>query len=97
MTLPRRPPKSLSCHVVFEPDCIDRIYCVLYVPKLRASLVWTASSRDHLDKPAASTAVLVPGWRRSTPASAASPPGVAPRMWSSPPGRAQHLIPAASV
>ena len=45
-------------HVVFELECIDRIYCNLYVPKLQRDLGVVGFIREHLGKPVASTAVL---------------------------------------
>ncbi len=33
MTLPHR--RVLTDHVVFEVECIDRMYCNVYVPQLR--------------------------------------------------------------
>ena len=38
MTLPRSAADVLSGHVVFELECIDRLYCNLYVPKLQREL-----------------------------------------------------------
>src|SRR6516225_7862456 len=58
MTLPRSAADVLSGHVVFEPECIDRIYCNLYVPKLQRELGVVGFIREHLGKPVASTTVL---------------------------------------
>jgi hypothetical protein len=44
--------------VVFELECIDRVYCNLYVPKLQRDLGVVGFIREHLGKPVASTAVL---------------------------------------
>jgi hypothetical protein len=44
--------------VVFELECIDRVYCNLYVPKLQRELGVASFIREHLGKPVASTAVL---------------------------------------
>ena len=60
MTLPRSAADVLSGHVVFELECIDRIYCNLYVPKLQRDLGVVGFIREHLGKPVASTAVLAP-------------------------------------
>ena len=60
MTLPRSAADVLSGHVVFELECIDRIYCNLYVPKLQRELGVAGFIREHLGKPVASTAVLAP-------------------------------------
>ena len=58
MTLPRSAADVLSGHVVFELECIDRVYCNLYVPKLQRDLGVVGFIREHLGKPVASTAVL---------------------------------------
>ncbi len=58
MTLPRSAADVLARHVVFELECIDRIYCNLYVPKLQRDLGVVGFIREHLGKPVASTAVL---------------------------------------
>lgn len=58
MTLPRSAADVLGRHVVLELECIDRVYCNLYVPKLQRDLGVVGFIREHLGKPAASTAVL---------------------------------------
>lgn len=58
MTLPRSAADVLASHVVFELECIDRIYCNLYVPQLQRDLGVVGFIRNHLGKPVASTAVL---------------------------------------
>jgi hypothetical protein len=58
MTLPRSAADVLASHVVFELECIDRVYCNLYVPKLQRDLGVVGFIREHLGMPAASTAVL---------------------------------------
>ena len=58
MTLPRSAADVLARHVVLELECIDRIYCNLYVPKLQRDLGVARFIREHLGKPVASTAVL---------------------------------------
>ena len=58
MTLPRCAADVLKEHVVFELECIDRIYCNVYVPKLQRELGVAGFIREHLGKPVASTAVL---------------------------------------
>jgi hypothetical protein len=58
MTLPRSAADVLARHVVLELECIDRIYCNLYVPKLQRDLGVVGFIREHLGKPVASTAVL---------------------------------------
>jgi hypothetical protein len=44
--------------VVLELECIDRVYCNLYVPKLQRDLGVVGFIREHLGKPVASTIVL---------------------------------------
>jgi hypothetical protein len=58
MTLPRSAADVLARHVVFELECIDRMYCNLYVPKLQRDLGVVGFIREHLGKPVASTAAL---------------------------------------
>jgi len=58
MTLPRSAAEVLTRHVVFELECIDRVYCNLYVPKLQRELGVASFIREHLGKPVASTAAL---------------------------------------
>jgi hypothetical protein len=58
MTLPRSAADVLARHVVLELECIDRVYCNLYVPKLQRDLGVVGFIREHLGKPVASTAVL---------------------------------------
>jgi hypothetical protein len=58
MTLPRSAADVLASHVVFELECIDRVYCNLYVPKLQRDLGVVGFIREHLGMPVASTAVL---------------------------------------
>jgi hypothetical protein len=58
MTLPRSAAEVLSEHVVFELECIDRMYLNLYVPKLQRELGVVGFIREHLGMPVASTAVL---------------------------------------
>jgi hypothetical protein len=58
MTLPRSAADVLSGHVLFELECIDRVYCNLYVPKLQRDLGVVGFIREHLGKRVASTAVL---------------------------------------
>jgi hypothetical protein len=58
MTLPRSAADVLAGHVTFELECIDRIYCNLYVPKLQRDLGVAGFIREHLGMPVASTAVL---------------------------------------
>jgi hypothetical protein len=58
MTLPRSAADVLSGHVLFELECIDRMYCNLYIPKLQRELGVVGFVREHLGMPVASTAVL---------------------------------------
>ena len=58
MTLPRSVADVLADHVVFEIECIDRMYCNVYVPQLQHAGWFAglhpASARfaDRLDRPA---------------------------------------------
>src|SRR5260370_35309778 len=49
MTLPRSAADVLSCHVVCEVECTDRIYLNVYVPQLQGQIIlfWNASTVDH--------------------------------------------------
>ena len=58
MTLPRSAAEVLSEHVVFELECIDRMYLNLYVPRLQRELGVVGFVREHLGMPVASTAAL---------------------------------------
>jgi hypothetical protein len=58
MTLPRSAADVLARHVTFELECIDRLYCNLYVPKLQRDLGVVGFIREHPGMPVASTAVL---------------------------------------
>ena len=58
MTLPRSAADVLATHVVFELECIDRVYYNLYVPKLQRDLGVVGFIREHLGMPVASTAAL---------------------------------------
>lgn len=58
MTLPRSAADVLASHVTFELECIDRVYCNLYVPRLQRDLGVVGFIREHLGRPVASTAVL---------------------------------------
>ena len=58
MTLPRSAADALARHVVLELECIDRVYCNLYVPKLQRDLGVVGFIREHLGMPVASTAAL---------------------------------------
>ena len=58
MTLPRSAADALARHVTFELECIDRVYCNLYVPGLQRDLGVVGFIREHLGRPVASTAVL---------------------------------------
>jgi hypothetical protein len=64
MTVPRSVAEVLAEHVSFEIDCIDRMYCHVYVPGLQSvpGAVWFC--RTHLGQPYASTALLEPISRR---------------------------------
>ena len=58
MTLPRTVADVLSDHVVFEVECIDRMYLNVYVPGLQYAAGLVAYVHRQLDLPIASTAPL---------------------------------------
>jgi hypothetical protein len=60
MTLPRSAAEVLSEHVVFEVECIDRMYLNVYVPQLQHPAALVGFIHQHLGHPVASTAVLAP-------------------------------------
>jgi hypothetical protein len=60
MTLPRCAAEVLSDHVLFEVECIDRMYLNVYVPQLQRELGLVAYLRDRLGYTMYSTAPLGP-------------------------------------
>jgi hypothetical protein len=58
MTLPRTVADVLADHVVFEVECIDRMYCNVYVPKLQFAVGLLGYVQRQLGLPIASTAPL---------------------------------------
>lgn len=58
MTLPRTVADVLADHVVFEVECIDRMYCNVYVPKLQFAAGLLGYVQRQLGLPIASTAPL---------------------------------------
>jgi hypothetical protein len=60
MTLPRSVADVLSDHVLFEVECIDRMYLNVYVPQLQYATGLVKYIRRHLGMPVASTAALAP-------------------------------------
>src|SRR5947199_2543054 len=58
MTLPRSVADVLADHVVFEVECIDRMYLNVYVPGLQYAAGLVAYVHRQLDLPIASTAPL---------------------------------------
>ncbi len=75
MTLPRSVADVLSEHVVFEVECIDRMYLNVYVPQLQYATGLVSYIHRHLGMPVASTAALAPvteAFTRSVRAFAAS-------------------------
>lgn len=58
MTLPRTVADVLTDHVVFEVECIDRMYLNVYVPRLQYPAGLVAYVHRQLDLPIASTAPL---------------------------------------
>src|ERR1700750_2319203 len=76
MTLPRTVANVLFEHVVFEVECIDRMYRInVYVPQLQYATGLVSYIHRQLGKPVASTAALAPlseAFTRSLRAFAAS-------------------------
>jgi len=60
MTLPRTVADVLTEHVLFEVECIDRMYLNVYVPGLQYAPGLVAYIHRQVGKPVASTAVLAP-------------------------------------
>ena len=60
MTLPRCVADVLTDHVVFEVECIDRMYLNVYVPQLQYDTGLVHYIHRQMGKPVASTAVLAP-------------------------------------
>jgi hypothetical protein len=58
MTLPRTVADVLADHVVFELECIDRMYCNVYVPQLQHAGGLLGYIQRQLGLPIASTAPL---------------------------------------
>ena len=58
MTLPRSVADVLADHVVFELECIDRMYCNVYVPQLQHPGGLLGYIQRQLGLPIASTAPL---------------------------------------
>ena len=58
MTLPRTVADVLADHVVFEVECIDRMYCNVYVPQLQHPGGLIGYIQRQLGLPIASTAPL---------------------------------------
>src|SRR5919206_2273685 len=58
MTLPRTVADVLTDHVVLEVECIDRMYCNVYVPKLQFAAGLLGYVQRQLGLPIASTAPL---------------------------------------
>ncbi|MGD9527254.1 MAG: hypothetical protein AB7V44_10735 [Pseudonocardia sp.] len=58
MTLPRTVAEVLSDHVLFEVECIDRMYCNVYVPQLQHAGGLLGYIQRQLGLPIASTAPL---------------------------------------
>ena len=58
MNLARSVADVLSEHVTFEVECIDRMYCNVYVPRLQFARGLVGYVHNHLGLPVASTAPL---------------------------------------
>ncbi|MET0996816.1 MAG: hypothetical protein ABWY20_23350 [Mycobacterium sp.] len=64
MTVARSVADVLAEHVLFEIDCIDRMYCNVYVPQLQYTRGLVGYVHRQLRLPIASTAPLAPHHRR---------------------------------
>jgi len=60
LTLPRSAADVLADHVVWELECIDRMYLNLYVPKLMFANGIAHFFRDHRGQPFVSSALMDP-------------------------------------
>jgi hypothetical protein len=60
MTLPRTVADVLTDHVVFEVECIDRMYLNVYQPRLQYATGLVQYIHHQMGMPIASTAVLAP-------------------------------------
>ena len=58
MTVARSVRDVLTEHVVFEVDCVDRMYCNVYVPQLQYAAGLVGYLQRRLGLPIASTAPL---------------------------------------
>jgi hypothetical protein len=58
MTVARSARDVLTDHVVFEVDCVDRMYCNVYVPQLQYAVGLIGYLQRRLGLPIASTAPL---------------------------------------
>ena len=58
MTLPRTVSEVIAEHVVFEVECIDRMYLNVYVPQLQYATGIVGYLHHQLGLPVASTAPL---------------------------------------
>jgi len=75
MTLPRTVADVLTDHVVFEIECIDRMYCNVYVPQLQHAGGLLGYLHRQLGLPIASTAPLGKNHRRVQHRDASLRPG----------------------
>ena len=73
MTVARSVADVLADHVVFEIECIDRMYCNVYVPQLQHAGGLLGYIQRQLGLPIASTAPLGRSLTRSATRCAASP------------------------
>ena len=84
MTLPRTVADVLTDHVVFEVECIDRMYCNVYVPQLQH----TGGLLGYIQRQLGCRSPRPPRWGRSPTRSArrcaASPATSRCRGWTSP-------------
>ena len=73
MTVARSVRDVLTEHVVFEVDCVDRMYCNVYVPQLQYAGGLVGYVQRRLGLPIASTAPLARSPTRSAPRCTDSP------------------------
>ena len=73
MTVARSVRDVLTEHVLFEVDCVDRMYCNVYVPQLQYAAGLVGYVHRQLALPIASTAPLAVSPMHSTRRCAGSP------------------------
>ena len=74
MTVARSVADVLTEHVLFEIDCVDRMYCNVYVPQLQYAAGLVGYVHRQLGLPIASTAPLARITEAPAPCSTPRPP-----------------------